>query len=37
LYGECTKGRLRVKYKACVYCFEHALEGISFALCYEDP
>ena len=37
LYGECTKGRLRVKDEACVYCLERALNDISFALCPDDP
>ncbi len=32
LCGECTKGRLRVKEEACVYCLERARENISFAL-----
>jgi hypothetical protein len=36
LYGECTKGRLRVKDEACVYCLERALDDISFALCCDD-
>jgi hypothetical protein len=35
--GECTKGRLRVKDEACVYCLERALNDISFALCPDDP
>ena len=32
LYGECTKGGLRAKDEACVYCLERARENISFAL-----
>jgi hypothetical protein len=36
LYGECAKGRLRVKNEACVYCLERALEDISFVLCRDD-
>jgi len=36
LYGECTKGRLRVKDEACVYCLERALDDISFALRYRN-
>ena len=37
LYGECTKGRLRAKDEACVFCLERAFHGISFALCPDDP
>jgi hypothetical protein len=36
LYGECAKGRLRVKEEACVYCLERALDDIRFALHSDD-
>ena len=36
LYGECTKGRLRVKDEACVFCLERALIDIRFALGCRD-
>jgi hypothetical protein len=36
LYGECAKGRLRVKDKACVCCLERALDDIRFALSSDD-
>ena len=36
LYGECTKGRARVKDPACVSCLQRALDEIGYALCGDD-
>jgi len=37
LYGECVKGRPKVKDEACIYCLERALDDIRFALRSDDP